>query len=486
MAHREADVLRGLDGLLPRLLKDWKAPGMAVAIVKNGRTVFAGGYGLRDIRRKLPATADTQFPIASCTKSFASASVGLLVDEKKVEWDKPVRMWLPGFRLADSYATEHTTLRDLLCHRTGYPTHNRLSHGSGCTRDELLARLAYVPSRRSFRAGFNYNNNLYGVAGCAAAAAAGTSWEELVRERLLRPLGMSATLMDAKELQGAAQPAVGYAERRGRLEPVPYLDIGVVGAAGAISSTARDMARWLIFHLSGGKMDGRRIISEATLREIHSPQVVSGGAQQELSHSCYALGWQVQTYRGHTVLSHGGGIVGFSSFMLLLPGRRAGVVALCNRQGAPAPWLACFHIADRLLGMRPVPWNERLKKNTAEQKARARKERMAKRRQARLRSPLPQPLAAYAGVYEHPGYGRVSIALEKKALAFTHYNIRGRAEHLYLDTFRIPDEYWGPLRVVFGRDSEGRLDRFAAELDGGADPVVFMRKKDEPPQGGKH
>jgi CubicO group peptidase (beta-lactamase class C family) len=480
MPRARTEGFRGLDGLMHRLLKDWKAPGAAVAVVKNGRTVFAAGYGLRDIRRHLPATASTKFPIASCTKAFAAASAGILVDEKKLDWDKPVRGWLPGFRLADSYATEHTTLRDLLCHRTGFPTHNRLSHGSGCSRDELLARLAYLPSRRSFRAGFNYNNNLYGVAGCAVAAAAGTSWEAFVRERLLRPLGMSATLMDAKELQSAAEPAIGYAERRGRLEPVPYLDIGVVGAAGAISSTAHDMARWLILNLSGGKVGDRQIISEAALREIHSPQVVSGGAQQELSHSCYALGWQVQTYRGHLVVSHGGGIVGFSSFVLLLPGRRAGVVALCNRQGVPVPWLACFHVADLLLGLRPLPWNERLLKNAAEQKARARKEKRMKRRPARLRAPLPQSLKAYAGVYEHPGYGRVTVALERKALAFSHYNIRGRAEHLYLDTFQIPDEYWGPLRVVFGRDGEGRLDRFSAELEGGADPVVFIRKKEDP------
>ena len=334
-----------------RLRVQHHVPGAALAVVRDGKVVFARGFGLADLENKIAVTPDTRFFIGSTTKAFTATLVGMLVDEGRMTWDDPVERHLPYFTLDVESIDDsaRATLRDLLTHRTGYPRMAMLSAGGALTSDEILRRAVQAEPFARFRQRFYYNNEMYLAAGTAAAAAAGTDWQTLVSTRIIAPLGMTDTRALARDAQGP-RLARGYTwnEDLGTFERQTPGREGVavdpIAPAGAISSTVLDMAKWLQFQLASGEVAGRSLIRAETLHETWRRQISIGGGVG------YGLGWMVRTWRGQRLIEHGGNLPGFSAEVGFLPDAGLGFVLLTNATSSPLQALTINLVPEILLG----------------------------------------------------------------------------------------------------------------------------------------
>lgn len=471
--------LHAFPAFVRQVLDQWQAPGLAVAVARDGEIVLAQGFGLRDVARGLPVTPRTLFAIGSATKAFTTMSLGLLADEGKLDWDTPVKTYLPTFKLHDPFATERMTPRDLVTHRSGLPRHDLMWYGSGLTRPEIVERLQYLEPNKDFRAVWQYQNLMYLVAGYLAGEIAGVEWEALVQERIFDRLGMTGSNFSAERAQAAADCARPYQEKDGTVNELPFRSLDEVGPAGSINSNLTDMSQWLLLHLYKGKHRGEPFISEGQIAQMHTPQMVvpAPGKYAELAPPSYGLGWGVQSYRGHAVVHHGGNIDGFSALVSFMPRERIGVIALTNLDGVPVPDIVAFHVYDRLLGLDEIPWNERFLEERSAVKA-AGEVSKAHEEAERVPDTHPShPLDAYAGEYAHPGYGTIVIAQEGDTLALRHGTFAGPLRHRHYDTFEFNVELVD-LRIplTFATDAKGEIASIAAPLEPAVADIVFTRQ----------
>src|SRR5881397_730430 len=254
--------LKGFDAYLEAIVKDWNVPGIGVGIVAKDRLVFARGYGFRDFGRKLPFTAKTTVPIASNTKLFTAVATGLLVEDGKLDWDKPVRQFVPDIQFFNDDLSAKVTIRDMLSHRTGITRHDTIWYKSDFTRKELFERLKYLEPSQPMRQTFLYNNMMYAGAGYVVELLSGKTWEEFVSERLLRPLGMMNTVFSIEDLEKQPDHGVPFTERRDSFElyRIPYYsEAAGVGPAGSMNSNLEDMSRWVIAQLKHGLLEGKQV-----------------------------------------------------------------------------------------------------------------------------------------------------------------------------------------------------------------------------------
>lgn len=322
------DRLARLTAILEEQQAKEHIPGLAFVAVKDDRVVFRHLLGQRDLERKLPVTADTLFPIGSCTKAFTAMAVAASRDAGLLSLDESPRRVLPYFKMADPDADARVTLRDMLSHQTGLKAYGDLAAEPGVlTREQYLrAALSAKPVAR-IRTRFQYSNAMYTAAGEVLAWVHGVPWEAVIERTLFRPLGMSRSLASVASLPAAPDHAVGYEYRAATAgwEAVsPPASLAVLAPAGSIVSTANDMARWLRFLTAGGVIDGRRVLSQASLGEVTRPYIAINDAWS------YGLGWVIYRWNGHTVVEHNGGSRGISSLMSFIPERRAGFVFLAN------------------------------------------------------------------------------------------------------------------------------------------------------------
>ncbi len=456
--HAQALDPAAVDRIAADALTAWHAPGLAVAVVLDDRVVLAKGYGVADLGTNKPVTADTLFEIASATKAFTATAMAMLVDDKKLDWDDPVRKHLPWFRVADPNTDALLTLRDLVSHRSGLGRHDELWDLTSMSRDELLHRVIALPPARPIRTGYIYNNLMFVAAGESVAAAAGTPWEDFIRTRIFTPLGMTHSRITFAEWN-ASDHAASYRWKTDCLKTGPgpvtsapcalpntFMNYDVLGPAGTIKSSARDMAQWLRFQLAGGMIDGKRLVSQAALDETHMPQLVlrrdaeSRETSPETNVASYAMGWNVMDYRGEMLIVHAGALNSFRTQVALLPNRHAGIVVMTNIGRGLGPVSVRNAILDRILGGATRDWNAFLlaaDRKSDEREATAKREREAKR------IPDTKPshdLAAYTGTYESSGYGTATVALEGGALVLHWARTPLPLTHWHYDTFRMLDE----------------------------------------------
>lgn len=243
-------ALAGLDAFIERELETQKIAGAAVAVVVGDKVVLLKGYGWRDMAARRPVTPDTMFPIASITKQFTVASLGTLVRQGKLDWDKPVRDYMPDFRLHDDYATLRATPRDLVTHRIGLPRHDFAWFGSALSRDDLYKQLRHFSFSKDIRTRFQYNNFMFMTAGYLAGRLAGRSYEDHVRQSLLEPLGMTRTNFSLDEVAKDPDAATGYElDNEQKLVMDRYESAEQMAPTGGLNSTARDQKMIVIGHL---------------------------------------------------------------------------------------------------------------------------------------------------------------------------------------------------------------------------------------------
>jgi CubicO group peptidase (beta-lactamase class C family) len=322
---QEIDVaakLQGFDAYMEKVLKDWNAPGVGVGVVVGDKLVFAKGYGYRDYGKKLPFTPTTLCPIASNTKLFTAVAAGLLVDEGKLTWDKPIRESVRSIEFYNDQLNDTVTLRDMLSHRTGITRHDSIWYKSDFTRKQLFERLKYLEPSQPLRQIFLYNNMMFAGAGYIIELQSGKTWEEFVRERIFKPLAMNSTVYTIADLKKQPDHGVPYTEKRDTSEiyEIPYYEETVgVAPAGAIISNIQDMSHWLIALMNDGKYGGKQVLPADVLSATLAPAIAlpntMGEARGywELLNAAYGMGRFTASYRGHLLTFHGGDINGFHS-----------------------------------------------------------------------------------------------------------------------------------------------------------------------------
>lgn len=438
-----------LDAYAAQVLKEFEVPGLAIAIVKDGKVVLAKGYGVRKLGEPQPVDENTLFGIASNTKAFTSALLAMLVDEGKISWDDPVVKHLPGFQLYDSYVTREMTIRDLLTHRSG------LGLGAGdllwwpptdYSRDELVRRLRFIKPASSFRSRYAYDNVLYMVAGQIITAVTGKSWDDFLEERIFAPLGMKTSNTNVMDFSSSVDVATPHARFEGKVHTISPQPLNNVAPCGAINSSVSEMARWLIAQLNRGAISGgRRLFSERQSREMWSAQTILplNDPPPHLSalranFAAYGLGWGLTEYRGFKTVSHTGGLLGYVSRVTLVPDLNLGVVVLTNQQSGGAFQSLTYRVLDHYMNAPATDWTAAFKKSEANSEALA--ATVAKGQAAkRVTDSKPSlPLAKYAGRYTDAWYGDIVISLEndKLLLQFAHTPLlTGYLEHWQYDTF---------------------------------------------------
>ena len=477
--------LKGFDAYLEAIVKDWNVPGLGVGVVAKNRLVFARGYGFRDFGRKLPFTPKTTVPIASNTKLFTAVATGLLVEDGKLDWDKPVRQFVPDIQFFNDDLSAKVTIRDMLSHRTGITRHDTIWYKSDFTRKELFERLKYLEPSQPMRQTFLYNNMMYAGAGYVIELLSGKTWEDFVRERLLQPLGMTGTVFSIDDLEKQADHGVPFTERRDSFElyEIPYYrEAAGVAPAGAINSNLEDMSKWLIALMNDGKAGGRTVIPAGVLKATLQPAIALPNTQLEargygeLLNPAYGMGRFTASYRGHLLTYHGGDINGFHSQVSCMPNDGVGVIVLViGDHAAPLYNVVSYNAYERLLGMDLTPWSERaldirLKSKDAGKQARAKAggERVAGTKPS-------HPLEDYVGEYEHPAYGVLTIAQQDAGLLFDFHKIRLPLTHFHYDRFDTPDdEQDGKWSVNFSTNPQGEIDKAVVSLDEAE--VSFVRR----------
>ena len=465
----------------------WNVPGLTVAVVNRAGLVFAGGYGLRDAEGHLPASPRTVFAIGSCTKAFTSFGLGLLVDERKLTWDTPVRDVLPEFRLQDEFASDHATIRDILSHRTGLPRHDLAWFKSADTRKEILARLAHLQPTREFRAEYQYQNIMFMVAGLIIERITGQSWEDFTQTRILNPLGMSQSFLNTADVLRQAEAALPYQVIREQLTRIPFYADGetALGPAGHIQSNVLDMARWLTLQLNDGAMggaDGQRLIQPNTLKETRKPHMpvndpkVWAYGYEEMGHASYGLGWRLNTYRGKWLAQHSGAIDGFGAHASFMPNAGWGIVALGNNNSTNLPSIVAYNLYDRLLGLDEIPWSERFFQKFMAEKAQEQAEKDALAAGKKPGTRPSHPLAAYAGRYTNAGYGDVTLELRDDGLYMLYNTLGWSLAHHHFDTFTAYNQLFDDTRLVtFSAGPDGAISQAAIKLEPNMAEIEFAK-----------
>src|SRR5512138_1940869 len=320
----------GIDATVAKIMKAFEVPGLALAIVKDGKVVLAKGYGVRKLGDPAPVDAATLFGIASNTKVFTATALGLLVEEGKIAWDGRVVDYMPWFMMYDPYVTRELTVRDLLVHRSG------LGLGAGdllwwpastYDRPDIARRLRFIRPATSFRSAYAYDNVLYLVAGEVIEAVSGHSWEDFVRTRILERVGMTGSSVRHSAAAGGGNVATPHARVEGKVRPVSPFASDNTNPAGGINASAEDMAKWLDVLLARGKLpDGSRLFSEGTYRQLTTlvtplpnPDPPAEVVALKTGFRGYALGLEARDYRGHKMLTHTGGLPGYVSKVTHVP-----------------------------------------------------------------------------------------------------------------------------------------------------------------------
>lgn len=441
-AAAQTGALRGLDVYATQAVRDWGAPGLALAVVRNDSVVLARGFGVRELGRPEPVTQNTLFAIGSTTKAFTSALLGILVDAGKIAWDDPVTLRMPGFQLYDPYVTREITIRDLLTHRSGLSRGDRLWAASGMSRDEIIRRVRFLKPSWGFRSTYGYQNIMFLTAGELAGKMFGTSWDAAVAERIFTPLGMTRTVTSTNALKGMQDVATPHERLDNVVTPVEWLNIDNIGPAGSINSSVTDMAQWIRLQLGQGTVGGKKLLEGRTVKEMHTLQMHTRPSETDEklypeSHlTGYGLGWSLRDYRGLRLVSHGGAIRGMRAYVALVPERRLGVVVLTNLAESTLPVAIGMRVIDQHLTPQAKDWSGLY---LAESKAGGERAAAERQKVEASRAAGTSPTLAldrYAATYADSMYGQIKVTKENDQLAVTFGPAyTGELRHWHYDTF---------------------------------------------------
>lgn len=471
-----------IDRLTERVMQEFNVPGIAVAVIRDDRVIHMKGYGVRSIATGQKTDEHTLFAIASNTKAFTSAALGILVDEGKLRWDTKVTDIIPEFRLYNPYVTEDFIIKDLLTHRSGMGLGAGDLMGWPDSADfstaEIIHNLRYLKQASPFRMKYDYDNMLYIVAGEVVARVSGQSWEEFVESRIMEPLGMTESAASFKRIKDRTNIIDAHVPVDGRLQVVPKQEAKKHNAVGGIYSNVNDLSKWVIMQLNRGSCGNDttlRIFSEEVHREMWTPQTIRpvSSADQYRSHfAAYGLGWNLADINGYLQVSHTGGHSGIVTQITMIPELRLGIIVLTNQEEVSAFTAVTNSIIDGYLGVRNHDRVKELKALMMEQQAEAKEitDRVWATVEARRKESHPETdLKNHAGTYTDAWFGDVVISNENGRLRFRAVKsprMRGDMFHYAANTFIVKWDdrsFNADAFAVFTLDREGKPVSFTME-----------------------
>ncbi|MBM4186588.1 MAG: serine hydrolase [Gemmatimonadetes bacterium] len=459
-----------LDRYVEKARLEWRAPAVAVAVVVRDSVVFAKGYGVLEQGKPARADEHTIFAIGSSSKAFTTAALAMLVDEGKLKWDDRAAERLPGWELGDPWVTREITVTDLVTHRVGLDRADRIWGATTFDRKDILRRQRYIRPVASFRSVYGYNNHMFLAAGQVIENVSGLSWDAFVKQRIFEPLGMNRATTSVKPLGSMSNVATPHGWGRDGVVPIPWHDIDNIGPAGSINASAREMGEWLRLQLGKGRHRGRVLVSEASMRAMHSPQTVIPverwfASLSPVNHQMvpgthffmYGMGWFLQNYRGRYLVHHGGSIDGMRALVGMAPEEGIGIVILTNLNPSSIDEAIMFRFFDLQFGGSSRDWSREMLDSTLALRDRALGQERTQE-QARITGTQPTlPLGKYAGTYADSAFGELQIREQSGKLTIQFGVPTGELEHWSHDTFRIS---WNtPLRdrslITFRIGSDG-------------------------------
>jgi len=470
--------LEKIDPMMNKALKVLQIPGASVGVVVDGKVVYAKGYGVRNFSKTSPVTENSLFAIGSCSKAFTTFALGQLVDEGKIGWDDPVIKYIQEFRLHDIHATHHLTIKDLVTHRSGLPRHDFVWYNSKFSRSELLKRLQHLEPTSDLREKFQYNNLMYAVAGLVIERVTGQTWEEFIQNRIFDPIGMKLSNFSVEDSQKSNNHASPHSERNEKVEVIPFRNLSNIGPAGSINSSVSDMVKWIQVQLSDGALEGKRFIAKATLEEMHVVQMPMPYPLSEETPYLfgYGLGWMTGIHKGHYTVTHGGGIDGFISSVVLFPKEKVGVVVLTNSDSHGLfPTSAAYGIADLLMGIEDDQWLSKVEEKEQQIKTLLKK---AENEDSPTENLAAASFERYTGEFEHPGYGTVQISLDQDSLMASHNEIAYALKHKCYDHFTVSAKLVEAQKFdcSFISNASGEISELQIAIEPLLPPIVFKRK----------
>ncbi len=477
-ATRAQDELATLDRYIEASRLAWNVPGMTVTVVRDGKVIFAKGYGVRELGKDLRVDTETLFGCMSTTKAMTAVALAMLVDEGKVGWDDPVIKHLPDFRVADPYVTNELKIRDLLTHNAGLGNADFLwALTPEIGSDEIVRRMRFAPQAYSLRGGFIYQNIMYLVAGKVIEKASGMSWDRFMKERVFDPLGMKNTFTGYEYHRNYKNRSSAHFEVNGKIRPIPEETADPVAPAGAVWSTADDIGKWVNFMLGDTTVGGKQLLKPETLAELLRPQVVippGGGfyptaALTKPHWTTYALGWFQHDYRGEMVNFHTGSLDGRTAIVGLIPDKKLGVYVFGNLDHAEVRHALMYKVFDLFgFGDNSRDWSSDFKAlyDGLKQSTEKAVEDVKAKRKTDTKPSLP--LEAYAGRYVDQFFGEMTVEIvDGKLKLIAGKELSANLEHWQFDTFsgKWSREWWDDSLISFRIGAvSGEVE--AIDLDG--------------------
>lgn len=476
-----------LDAYYAQMVKDWDVPSATIGIVKDGELVFTGNYGVLEIGKKEKPDGNTLYAIASNSKAFTTAIIGMLVQEGKLDWNDKVKKYLPYFELYDPWVSNEVTVRDLLSHRVGLGTFSGdvIWYKSNLSSEEIIKRAKYIPKAYDFRSGYGYSNVMYITAGELIKKITGKSWSENVKTRILKPLGMNRTITTPKDLEAKGNFATPHSREADRNIPIAWEDWEEIGATGGIISNVKDIATWMIFNLNHGVHGKDTLLTKKTRNMVWTPHnnfTVDHTSKNDYNRhfSSYGLGWGLSDYHGKLRAGHTGGFDGMITAVTLIPDEKLGVVVLTNGMKSPI-MAATYYALDQFLGIKTKDWSadilERVNKNKKDDS------RISSIKEKRVQNTNPTiSIEKYTGIYKSNMYGEIKISSENKKLRmqFEHSpDLSATLEHWHYDVWEIK---WDKKHAWFNFGTvrfmtNNNLDVKGIEFDVPNDDIFFEELK---------
>ena len=463
-----------IDILVKKSMQQFNVAGVAVAIVKEGKIVYEKGYGVKSIATQLPVDEHTNFQIASNSKAFTTAALSILIDEGKLNWRDKVRTYLPEFKMYNDYVTENFLVEDLLCHRSGLGLGAGdlmdFPDGTNFTIKDKLSFFQYFKPVSSFRTQFDYDNQLYFIAGELIARVSGMSWEKFIQTRILDPLQMNQSFSSLGAMQDKTNLATPHSTETGKIRTIAAFQDQINGAAGGILSNVDDMCKWMITQLNKGKYGPgleKRLFTEARQKEMWTIHTVTGtnpDPRYSQHFGGYGLGWGLADIKGNLRVSHTGGLPGMLTSVTMIPDMKFGIVVLTNTENGGGALFSAINnaVIDSYLGLDKIDWVDRYAKRITAQKNNADSvTAQVWQTVAAAKNTKINPLD-YTGIYEDKWFGKIEVFLKEGQLwfkAFRSPKLNGPMQLYRANTFAIKWEYQDmncDAFAMFSLDEEGK------------------------------
>jgi CubicO group peptidase (beta-lactamase class C family) len=486
-AQQPVFITDSLEKYIQREMKNWNLPGMAVAVVKDGKVVVSQGYGVQETGSDKKVTDESLFQIASCSKAFTATSIALLAQQKKLSLDDTVRRWIPGFHLNDPLADKQVTVRDLLCHRIGLQTFQGdfAFWGSDFSRNQIIGLMANEKPVYGFRAQYGYCNAAYLTAGEIIPAVTGKTWDEYISELFFQPLDMNRSSSKYAAIKADKNACKGHSQWENKLQVVSYDNIDNMGPAGSINSCVKDLSHWLLMQLDSGRYNGKEIVPFSVLQETRKSQTIIPGSPAlfpGMHFQTYGLGWQMADYYGKKMIWHTGGTSGFLSMVCFIPELNLGIVILTNSDVNSLYGALRYQIVDAYMGLPYRNYSSIYLANNAKAKKKTDAELKSWEEKVNVKPALPIDANVFAGTYVNPLYGKMIVTVQdgKIGASFEHHpTIFGKLEYMGENTFRCSfnSPLWGINSAPFVIE-DGKVKSITISVSDNVDmlPYEFVKE----------